>query len=681
MQHEHRLLDNTDKQPWPKLRGHVQACLRVAKSLLMKTGEDWWFLFALGMLMALISFTMDFTSAKLQKVHRMLFDELQDHRLLQWVAWVSFPMALTAFSTGFAQSVSPASGGSGIPELKTILGGVVLEEYLSIRTFAAKVIGLTCTLSAGSTIFLGKVGPFVHISSMLATFLGRVMTRVAGTYENAARQYEMLVAAAAVGVGCCFGAPVSGVLFSVEVMSSHFAVRDYWRGFFAASCGALMFRILSVLNKEQETIVALFKTQFLVDFPFDLPELFFFALLGVICGGVSCAYLYCQRTFFAYVRKNKVTAKLLASDKALYSTAVAFLLAVITFPPGFGQFMAARLTMKELLTSMFDRDTWFVLSANRSADLAAPVNQSSLWLEWANPDGGGVFATLCVFIVMKFWMLILATTMPLPAGYFMPVFVYGAALGRLVGEVLAYIFPNGIKSEGTVVYITPGGYALAGAAAFSGAVTHTVSTAMLVFEVTGQIAHILPVLVAVLVANAIAQKFQPSFYDGTIMIKKLPYLPKLRGAGRTGAYGILVEQFMNTKISYLTRDSSERHVKKILKSLPLTAYPVVDADNSMILVGAVRRPELVHWMRNRAADGELESPKTLDGCDIEPITFQLSPKTSLYQAHKLFELLGLQFIYVTSAGRLVGAVTLAELRRGMEDLISGKIVPALMSAV
>lgn len=42
-----------------------------------------------------------------------------------------------------------------------------------------------------------------------------------------------------------------GVLFSIEVMSSHFSVWDYWRGFFAATCGAFMFRLLAVFNSEQ----------------------------------------------------------------------------------------------------------------------------------------------------------------------------------------------------------------------------------------------------------------------------------------------------------------------------------------------------------------------------------------------------------------------------------------------
>lgn len=34
---------------------------------------------------------------------------------------------------------------------------MVLEDYLDIKNFGAKVVGLTCTLAAGSTIFLGKV--------------------------------------------------------------------------------------------------------------------------------------------------------------------------------------------------------------------------------------------------------------------------------------------------------------------------------------------------------------------------------------------------------------------------------------------------------------------------------------------------------------------------------------------
>lgn len=44
----------------------------------------------------------------------------------------------------------------------------------------------------------------------------------------------MLASACAVGVGSCFASPVGGVLFSIEVTTTYFAVRNYWRGFFGA---------------------------------------------------------------------------------------------------------------------------------------------------------------------------------------------------------------------------------------------------------------------------------------------------------------------------------------------------------------------------------------------------------------------------------------------------------------
>ena len=62
----------------------------------------------------------------------------------------------------------------------------------------------------------------------------------------------------------------------------------------------------------------------------------------------------------------------------------------------------------------------------------------------------------------------------------------------------------GIRYGPHLSMICPGGYATVGAAAFTGAVTHTLSISVIVFEMTGQITHAIPILIAVLVANAIA---------------------------------------------------------------------------------------------------------------------------------------------------------------------------------
>lgn len=71
----------------------------------------------------------------------------------------------------------------------------------------------------------------------------------------------------------------------------------------------------------------------------------------------------------------------------------------------------------------------------------------------------------------------------------------------------------------------------AGAAAFSGAATHTLSPALLAVELTGQFSHAIPVLLATLLANAVARSGQrPSFYDAVAISKKLPHLPSLMKA-------------------------------------------------------------------------------------------------------------------------------------------------------
>jgi chloride channel 2 len=155
-------------------------------------GEDWVFLALLGIIMALLSFIMDkgislCTNGKnylqnsgqsevfnpLFSARVWLYRDLTSHPFIQYAAWVSLPVCLILFSAGFVHLVAPQSigeydvstshkwiksllcfTGSGIPEMKTILRGVALKEYLTFKTLVAKVIGLTATLGSGMP--LGK---------------------------------------------------------------------------------------------------------------------------------------------------------------------------------------------------------------------------------------------------------------------------------------------------------------------------------------------------------------------------------------------------------------------------------------------------------------------------------------------------------------------------------------------
>ncbi|CAK8685546.1 unnamed protein product [Clavelina lepadiformis] len=674
------------------------------------------FLLILGIIMALLSFAMDYTIEKCQKAHYWLFLELRDSAVLQYFTWVVFPLIFILFSIGFVHIVSPQAIGSGIPEMKTIMRGVVLHEYLTFRVLVAKMVGLTSAI--GSRLPIGKEGPFVHIASIVATLMNKLVLPFSTASENEYSLHEMFGAACAVGVACNFAAPIGGVLFSIEVTATYFAVRNYWRGFFSAVCGAFAFRLLAVWNAKEETITALFKTNFRVEFPYDLQELIAFVAIGIFSGFAGALFVYVHRKIVEFFKRKPNIFKNMKMKYFIQPIAVSILMSTLTYPNGLGQLMAGELTPKEKLDTLFDNETWAKLGYIDESNVVVDSQEG-----WKHPTVN-IFATLVIFIVTHFLMSALAITLPIPCGIFMPVFLIGAAFGRLVGEAMASLYPDGFHSGEKIYRIVPGGYAVVGAASLSGAVTHTISTSVIVFELTGQISHILPVMIAVLIANAIAQWLQPSIYDSIILIKNLPYIPYV-GTNNKQLRDIYVEDIMIRDLKFVSYTSTRKDLENDIKNTNLKILPLVDSKESMILIGSVQVSNLQDLLNNPEAQGTSPSPNAdgsstyschktsrcnlfpadkghsaeaelqhvssfdtieLDAenkscfeqtdllvnfgnCKINPSPFQLVERTSLYKAHILFSLLSVRRAYITSYGKLVGVVSLKELSTAIQGTL------------
>lgn len=104
------------------------------------------------------------------------------------------------------------AAGSGIPEIKTILSGFVIPNFLDFKVLAAKAVGAVFAVATG--MCLGKEGPFVHISTCVAYLVGM---RFSKYRENGRKMRELLSAGCASGLSVAFGAPIGGVLFAYEV--------------------------------------------------------------------------------------------------------------------------------------------------------------------------------------------------------------------------------------------------------------------------------------------------------------------------------------------------------------------------------------------------------------------------------------------------------------------------------
>ncbi|XP_063683426.1 chloride channel protein 2-like isoform X2 [Bolinopsis microptera] len=698
-----------------------RSCYSCWKYYVLDTfGDDWLFCLLLGISMALISFAMDFCILKLQETHVFFYNDLTTNPILRFLLWTVYPLLCIIFSVSVVQVISLNAVGSGIPEMKTILRGIVIHNYLTWQTLISKVIGLC--FSMGSGLPIGKEGPFVHIACIMSNLLGQNVKGFKRIFSNETRNVEMLAAACAVGVSCTFAAPIGGVLFSIEVTSTYFAVRNYWRGFFTAVCGSFVFRMMDVWISNEATITTLYPTNFSGDFPFDPLELVAFSLMGLLAGLGGATFVYMHRKIVFLIR-NHGHKIFLHKNKFVYPCIVTLVVMIISFPDWLGQFMGGKLTQKDSLEHMFSDQSW---SITTDEDIKAV---------WADPN---IFVSLLFFIVFQFVMTAFCVSLPVPAGVFFPIFVLGAAYGRLCGEAMTAWFPEGIHEGQNNFFIQPGGYAVVGAAAFSGAVTHTISTSVIVFELTGQISHIIPVMIAVLIANAAAQWLQPSIYDSIIQIKKLPYLPEI-SSKHTHLYNKYVKDIMRRDIIFCSYESTCRQIQQMLQTTDYRSFPIVDNVESMTFLGSIRRVFLERALERALQYNQLQSPSVSYGdlkdlekygdrpvvdnkaaifgsitrhsanskasavpvtstllgvpdgvttqdyttwyesqldkrmdfskCPMDGAPFQLVDTTSIYKAHTLFGLLSLSHAYITEVGQLVGVMTLNEI----QDYLEGRI--------
>lgn len=186
-----------------------------------------------------------------------------------------------------------SAAGSGVAEVRVILSGFVLHGFLGVKTLVVKTLALV--LSVASGLSLGKEGPFVHI----ATCVGNIACRLFSKYDNNdGKRREILSAAAAAGVAVAFGAPIGGVLFSLEEVAYFFPAKTLFRTFFCCICAALT---LKFLNPYGNGKIVIFEVRYLIDWEFF--ELAAFILVGIIFGAVGALFIKASKTWAQSFRK------------------------------------------------------------------------------------------------------------------------------------------------------------------------------------------------------------------------------------------------------------------------------------------------------------------------------------------------------------------------------------------
>jgi chloride channel 3/4/5 len=156
-----------------------------------------------------------------------------------FVCYVLIAVGMGSYSA-WVSRLYPFACGSGLPEIKVIMGGFVMQDLFGLGTLLTKSMGLVLAVGAGLSI--GKEGPFVHVAMCVAHVWSGAFSKYSA---NPGRNRELLASAAAAGVAVAFGAPVGGVLFSLEEVSSYFPPKTMWRAFWCAIVAVLTMQHLN----------------------------------------------------------------------------------------------------------------------------------------------------------------------------------------------------------------------------------------------------------------------------------------------------------------------------------------------------------------------------------------------------------------------------------------------------
>ncbi len=119
-------------------------------------------------------------------------------------------------------------------------------------------------------------------------------------------------------------------------------------------------------------------------------------------------------------------------------------------------------------------------------------------------------------------------------------------------------------------------YAVIGAASFTATVTHTISVAVIMLELNGQLVHVLPVLVGTLSGFIVGTSLSMSFFDTVIQLKGLPFLPAVRSAEK---YGQTAADVMSRNFFFLTKESCLKDLAGLikLKGMDRKAIPITES--------------------------------------------------------------------------------------------------------
>ncbi|KAH1223119.1 Chloride channel protein CLC-d [Glycine max] len=525
------------------------------------------------------------------------FNIIQKSYIAGFVVYVLINLALVFSSVYIITQFAPAAAGSGIPEIKGYLNGVDIHGILLFRTLIGKIFGSIGSVGGG--LALGKEGPLVHTGACIASLLGQggstkyhLNSRWFQVFKSDRDRRDLVTCGCAAGVAAAFRAPVGGVLFALEEVTSWWRSQLMWRVFFTSAVVAVVVRAAMGWCKSGKCghfgsggfiiwDISELRSKLL---PFSLgqedysfAELFPMAIIGVIGGLLGS--LFNQLTLYITTWRRNHLHKKGSRVKIIEACLVSILTSAISFG----------LPLLRKCSPCPDSDLASGIECPRPPGMYGNYVNFFCSKDKEYNDLATIFFNTQV---MFYALAVITFGTAVPAGQFVPGIMIGSTYGRLVGMFVVKYYRRLNIEEGT--------YALLGAASFlGGSMRMTVSLCVIMVEISNNLKFLPLIMLVLLISKAVGDAFNEGIYEEQAQLRGIPLLesrPKYEMRNMTAK-----EACGSGRVVSFPRVVKVSDVVSILRSNKHNGFPVIDHTRSgePLVIGLVLRSHLLVILQSK----------------------------------------------------------------------------------
>ncbi len=497
------------------------AQLRILKFLQrIDLPEDFYMLFLAALIGIFAGLGAYVLNLLVNGVHSVLFEKAYGLAKTGWLSYVLLALfpAIGGLVVGLIiHFFSRESSGHGVPS--------VIESIANRSGFIRSRVTVVTSITAGTTIgsggSAGKEGPIVQIGAAIGSTIGQLF------HVSSERLKVLVGAGAGAGLAAVFNAPVTGVLFALEVILADFSINAFTPIIFATVISTTISHYL--IGSSPVLKVPIYYLESAYEYPLYL-------LMGIVGAFVAVFFtklLYATEDYFNKYKKLPPYLKPAIGGLIMGGIALAF-------PEVYG----------------FDD------SAIHTA-LLARVGIIGLFL--------------------LTFSKIIATSFTLGSGgsggLFTPSLFIGAAFGALFGSIANALFPG--------ITASPGAYALVGMGIMIAGTTHaTLSALMLIFEVTSNYQVILPLMLGTIIATITARLImRENIYTMKIALSG-EYV--FKGRNLTLLQSIPIRQHIQKKYEKVYEHTPFTRVLTLMRQSDHASFPVLDKNDRFMGVISLR---------------------------------------------------------------------------------------------